>query len=99
MMKEKLEWLWNNIMPIYIDKGVDYRCKVDNLLIISNDNYFECIVDNDFSFKISIEYSYFSDPKIYFEPYNTSEVWSTKIDFYIDRLKPIFREYKINDIL
>lgn len=94
-MREKLEWLWNNIMSIYIDKGVDYRCKVDNLLIISNDNYFECVVENDYTFKISIEYSFFSEPKIYFEPYNTYN----DIDFFIKRLKPIFREYKINDIL
>lgn len=94
-MKEKLEWLWNNIMSIYIDKGVDYRCKVDNLLIMSNDNYFECVVDNDYNFKISIEYSYFGEPKIYFEPYNTYN----DIYFYISKLKPIFRNYKINEII
>jgi hypothetical protein len=94
-MKEKLQWLWDNIMSIYIDKGLDYRSKVDSLLIISNDNYFECVVESDYNFKISIEYSFNGEPKIYFEPYNTYN----DIDFYIDKLKPIFREYKINDIL
>lgn len=99
-MREKLEWLWNNIMSIYIDKGVDYRCKVDNLLIISNDNYFECLVENDYTFKISIEYSFFSEPKIYFKSYNGDfKTNYEEIDFFIKRLKPIFREYKINDIL
>lgn len=94
-MKEKLQWLWDNITSIYLEKGVDYRCKVDNLLIISNDNYFECVVDNDYNFKISIEHSFTNEPRIYFEAYNTYN----DIDFYIDKLKPIFREYKINDIL
>lgn len=107
-MKEKLKWLWDNIESIYIDKGIDYtteltvyvpRCKVNNLLIISNDgyfdNYFECVVENDYNFKISIEYSFTNESRIYFEPYNISN----DIDFYIDKLKPIFREYKINYIL
>jgi len=82
-MKDKLDWIWNNIMSIYIDKGVDYRCHVDNLLIISNDNYFECVVD-DYKFKISIEYSFTSETKIHFEPYNINN----NIDFYIEKLKP-----------
>jgi hypothetical protein len=94
-MKEKLKWLWDNIMSIYIDKGVDYRCHIDNLLIISNDNYFECVVDNDYTFKISIEYSFNNESIIYFEPYNTNN----NIDFYIEKLKPTFRNYKINEVI
>jgi len=99
-MKDKLDWLWDNIMSIYIDKGVDYICHIDNLLIISNDNYFECVVDNDYNFKISIEYSFTSDTKIYFEPYNIPDSdKNNNIDFYIEKLKPTFRNYKINEVI
>jgi hypothetical protein len=96
-MKDKLDWLWDNIMSIYIDKGVDYKCHIDNLIIISNDNYFECVIDNDYNFKISIEYSFTSEPKIYFETYNYNI--NNNIDFYIEKLKPTFRNYKINEVI
>lgn len=97
-MKDKLDWLWNNIMSIYLDKGVDFRCKVNGLLIISNDNYFECVIENDYNFKISIEYSFNGEPKIYFNPYNDGNQDNIS-EFYIDKLKPIFRDYKIKQII
>ena len=101
-MKEDLDWLWDNINRIYVEKGENYECRIKDLSIISNDNYFDCIIENNYNFRISIEYSFTGNYKIDFKPYNYGNVKygdQLKIDFYISKLIPIFRDYKINDII
>jgi len=97
MVKEK--WIWDNIMDIYLKMGKDYTHK-DIIEITSYDNHFKCSLfdgGNIFRFKISIEYSFFSDTKYLFEIQNN--ITETNIDFYVEKLKPIFREYKLKELL
>jgi hypothetical protein len=93
-MVEKLDWLWENISGIYIEFGLDYICNIEGLTIISNDNYFDCTINGD-SFRISIEHSIFGKSKIYFTQWEVGK----DPDFFIQRLRPIVRNWKINSII
>jgi hypothetical protein len=111
MVKEK--WIWDNIMDIYLKGSNNYKHK-NTIEIISHDNYFICsLFNNDevFRFKISIKYSPFGDTTYLFEIQNKMQkillpdetnidfVWTLNIDFYVEKLKPIFREYKLKELL
>jgi len=103
-MKDKLKWLWNNIMSMYLKKGENYHLQVYSygycvLNIDSNDNYFDCKIydltdgkKTKREFKISIEHSMISDSEIYLEDYTDLG----GIDGIIDYLRPLFREFKID---
>jgi hypothetical protein len=105
-MVKKLNYLWDNIMHMYIKIGKDYHFNfyVSNyctLSVDSNDNYFQCTIHDlknnritNRKFKISIEYSFLSDPKIYLEDY--TELGG--IDGIIEYLKPVFREFKLDSL-
>ena len=108
MVKEK--WIWDNIMDIYLKESNNYIHN-DIIEITSHDNYFKCTLFDDgvvFRFKISIQHSPFSDTKYLFEVQNNilypwlvgnRSFSSSNIDFYVKKLKPIFREYKLKELL
>jgi hypothetical protein len=92
MVKEK--WIWDNIMDIYLKMGKDYTHN-DDIIIVSHDDYFRIYLnDQVHRFKISIQHSLFSETRYLFECENDLD-----IDFYVERLKPIFREYKLKELL
>lgn len=98
--RKKLEFLWENISNIYLNKGSNYKCSFEDLYIESDDNYYYCEIynpplgDKILEFKIFIEHSLTSEVELYFEEYSDES-----LDHYIEKLKPIFRDYKISEIV
>jgi hypothetical protein len=68
---EKEKWLFDNIMLLYSDLGKDYQVELENISIISEDNYFQVWLKSSIPillFKIEVNYSFFKDPEYKFEP-------------------------------
>jgi hypothetical protein len=102
MVEYKEKWIWDNIMSIYLNKGENYSVNTKSIFIKSHDNYF--IVkfkesDMRYEFKISIEHSFFKDTQYTF---NSTVLFSNKeqeINCFIEKLKPIFRDYKLEELI
>lgn len=102
MRKEK--WLFDNIMLIYLDLGKDYRVELENISIISEDNYFQVWLKSSMPillFKIEVNYSFFKDPEYKFETIRVIKTGLSKppLEFACDFIKPIVRDFKLNKLL
>lgn len=112
MMNKKLEWLWVNINEIYTKESVSGSdWFIDGIQIKGGYNYFDCyfrlLADIECEtkpmigyFRITKEYPLFNidkgdTPLIYLNPGIPGE----NIDFYIENLKPIIREWKIKSLV
>jgi len=107
MKADKLEYIWDNIMNIYLKTGENYVSSVEiddkTLTIESQDNKFRCYLtyyDKHvglaflFDFTIEIHNSPFSDPIITINDKNFKQ-----INEIYENLKPLFREWKINQLI
>jgi hypothetical protein len=93
------EWIWSNIMDIYLDVGSNYFAVFGDLTIYSNDNYFECSISGmDNHFRVYMSRGLGSCSYEVFYNAGVSNVWHTR-GSYIDRLKVIFRDYKLSKLV
>jgi hypothetical protein len=101
---EKEKWLFDNIMLLYSDLGKDYRVELENISIISEDNYFQVWLKSSIPillFKIEVNYSFFKDPEYKFETIRVIKSGLSKppLEFAYDFIKPIVRDFKLNKLL
>ena len=57
MRNQQLSKLWNDIQLVYELNGFSGNCLIENLLIISNDNYFQMQFENESKELIQIKIS------------------------------------------
>ena len=107
MVEYKEKWIWDNIMSIYMNKGENYSVNTKSIFIKSHDNYFIVKFKESnmiYEFRISIEHSFFKDTEYIHTCrsnvidtvfYNQEQI----VDFYVNKLKPIFRDYKLEEII
>lgn len=95
--------LWDNITLIYLNKvnQIDkYKCQYKNLFIESKDDFYDCSIEGH-KFRISKIYSLFGGTEVYFQSFSGDYYERQKYEYelFIEKLKPLFRDYKINYFL
>lgn len=94
---DKVKELWDGIMFIYLKRGRKYTFDYKGLRGVSVDDHFICYFEQNnksHAFKIVKMYSLMSD--IRYEMHNRL---SEGPEFFLEKLKPIFREAKLEEIL